>query len=104
MSHRHLLAAAAIALAAGPALAQGSFRQDARDAAQEARIRQGEASGSLTPMEAMKLQRGHDRIRREERLAHADGRMTPRERAHIRAMQDREDAAISRMKRDGEVR
>jgi hypothetical protein len=103
MFNRHLLAVAGLALAAGTSFAQGTAHEDERNATQEARIRQGEANGSLTPREAAHLQRQQHEIHRAERRAAADGTISPAERARIRRMQDHASQSISDKKHNDRV-
>jgi hypothetical protein len=97
MFNRHLLVVAGLALAAGSAFAQGTYREDQRSAWQEQRIHQGEANGSITPREAAWLQDQQRQIRHAERRAAADGVITRDERLQIRDMQDRADQSIDRL-------
>ena len=73
---------------------------DQRQANQERRIDQGIASGSLTPREAARLERGQARVDRMENRAKADGVVTARERARLHEAQDVESARIHRQKHD----
>lgn len=73
---------------------------DQRQANQEHRIEQGERSGALTPREAMRLERGQDRLQAREDRAKADSKVTPRERAGLQRAEDRESARIYRQKHD----
>ena len=111
MSHRHLLAAAAMALATSAAFAQGTYypdsrhdgaqhatwREQQRTAAQEQRIRAGQANGSITPREAAWLLDQQRQIRHVQWQASRDGVMTRDERHQIRDLQDRADRFIDRM-------
>lgn len=65
-----------------------------RDARLDQRIHDGVRDGSLTHGEAARLQRGEQRIDRAETRARADGVVTPAERNHINAMQNRESRQI----------
>jgi hypothetical protein len=71
---------------------------------QERRINQGVRSGELTHREAYHLRRDERHIRNEKRLAMAEGRMTPRERAHIRHQENRLSRRIYRDKHNARVR
>ena len=73
-------------MATGAVFAQSTPRIDARQDNQAARIEQGKATGELTPREAVRLQRGQNRVQGMENRAMADGRMTGGERARIHAM------------------
>ena len=73
---------------------------DQRQANQEARIQQGVNSGSLTPREAARLERGQGRVDRMEGRAKADGVVTDRERARIQHAENRQSREINREKHD----
>lgn len=75
---------------------------DQRQANQERRIEQGEASGSLTPREARRLERGQQHVDNMEDRAKADGTVTRRERMRLRAAEDRESARIYSQKHDAQ--
>ena len=100
MFDRNLLIATGLALAAGATFAQGTYREDERNVQQEQRIQQGETNGTLSPYEASHLQRQQRLVRGAERHAAADGKITPREREHIRHLQEHSSADIARDKRD----
>ena len=97
MFNRHLLIIAGMALATSAAFAQGTYREDQRDAALEQRIHDGQANGSITPREAYRLQQQVREIRRAERRAASDGVVSRDERRQIRYMQDRADHSIDRL-------
>ena len=97
MFNRHLLVIAGMALATGAAFAQGTYREDQRDAALEQRIHDGQASGAITPREAYRLQQQMREIRRAERHASEDGVVSRDERRQIRYLQDRADHSIDRL-------
>ena len=65
---------------------------------QQQRIQQGVRSGSLTPREAARLERGQRHVAREVRQAHADGVVTARERARILKAQKVQSRHIYRAK------
>lgn len=92
------LLAAALALAALPALAND--RVDARQARQQERIDKGVASGQLNQREAKRMDRQQDRIQTAEDKAKADGVVTRKEAAGIERMQDNTSARIARQKHD----
>ena len=73
---------------------------DQRQLNQEARIQQGVQSGSLTPREAARLERGQNRVERMEQRAKADGKVTPRERENLQRAENHESRAINREKHD----
>ena len=67
---------------------------------QQERIGQGMRSGSLTPREGTRLERGQRHISWMVRRAKADGVVTPRERAQIRRAQGMQSRMIWRQKHD----
>lgn len=71
-----------------------------RERRQEHRIRQGERSGQLTPMEARRLQYLEMRLHRTEARMRMEngGRLSPWQRRHLQQMADRDSAAIYRLK------
>jgi uncharacterized membrane protein YebE (DUF533 family) len=71
---------------------------------QEMRIQQGRHSGALSRAEAYRLQRQHALIRRDVRMARADGRVSARERAIIRQRQAIASRSIYRQKHDYQYR
>lgn len=71
---------------------------DQRQINQQNRIDQGVQSGSLTPKEAARLERGQARIQDMENRAKADGVVTPRERQRIRHAQDVQNRQIAQKK------
>lgn len=95
---RIIIALAAIGgLVATPALAG----VDARQHNQRDRIAQGWRSGALTPRETGSLARQQYRVGRAEARMRSDGHFSYRERARIRARQDRASANIYRKKHNG---
>jgi hypothetical protein len=68
---------------------------------QENRIDQGIASGRLTPSEAARLSGMQARIRHEEMLMKADGRLTGRERFQLHHDLNHSSRAMNRMKHNG---
>lgn len=100
-----LLSAAGAAFAqTPPAPAASTPGVDARQHQQHQRIRQGVASGELTPAEAQRLRAEQRAIRRAEHQAKADGVVTPGERRHLQNMQDRAGHHIRHQKHDGQHR
>jgi len=127
MFNRPLLVIAGMALATGAAFAQGTYdgqpryddqryseqrysdqqrhdgysraawREQQRTAEQEQRIRDGQASGSITPREAAWLLDQQRQIRHAEWQASRDGVLTRDERQQIRYLQDRADRSIERL-------
>ncbi len=68
---------------------------------QQERIDQGVRSGSLTPRETARLERGQARVVRDLLRARMDGRFTPRERARILSEQRVQSRRIWRAKHNG---
>ncbi len=77
-------------------------RIDQRQANQDKRIEQGEASGQLTTHEANRLEKGEQRIENAETRAKVDGKVTAQERKHLTHMENKESRAIYRQKHDGQ--
>lgn len=75
-------------------------RVDQRQANQEQRIEQGAASGSLTPREANRLERGQQRVEGMETRAQADGVVSRRERVQLHRAQAAESRRIYGEKHD----
>ncbi len=69
-----------------------------RDANQESRIKQGEASGSLTNREAGRLERGQAHTDRREGRAAANGHVGAAEQRGIQRAQNRQSRHIYRKK------
>jgi|CXWL01.1.fsa_nt_gi uncharacterized membrane protein YebE (DUF533 family) len=91
---------AASAQTVAPAASAATPRVDARQAHQEKRIEQGQASGQLTPRETRRLQREQKGIARAEANAKADGTVTPQERKRLHKMQDAAGQDIRHQKHD----
>jgi hypothetical protein len=93
---------AVISAFALPALAQTTStpRIDQRQQNQERRIEQGEKSGSLTPREAARLEKGQARVQKMENKAMADGKVTKKEAARIEKAQNRQSKKINKEKHD----
>lgn len=77
---------------------------DARQHQQADRIRDGAASGRLTPRETRVLLRQQQDIRQAERAALADGRFSFRERQELDRLLDRADRDIARQLHDRQGR
>ena len=100
---KKLLGIAVLSALSLPALAQDLFttpRIEQRQANQERRIDEGVRNGTLTPLEAERLERGQERIRQMERDALANGRFTPYEREEIERELDRQSRRIAELTRD----
>ena len=103
MKSQKLLAIAVSLLVAGSALAQNNTPvADQRQQNQKARINEGVKSGELTKKEATKLHAEQRAIKTEERMAKADGKVTPAERAKLQRDQNRASADIYRQKHDAQ--
>lgn len=68
------------------------------------RIQYGIRSGELTKQEAAKLRQNQQAIQHYERVARADGHITPQEARKIDQMQDRQNKAIFREEHDRQNR
>jgi hypothetical protein len=102
---KKLLSIAALSALSLPVFALDSTpRIDQRQANQERRIEEGLRSGQLTWNEAQRLREGQRQIRRMERQALADGRITPREAARIEYAQDEEGRRIAQERHDRQAR
>lgn len=84
--------------------AANAGREDRRQGAQRARIREGAESGELTRGEAARARRDQRHIQRMENRADADGQVTEQELNKIEKAQDRASARIYRMKHNGRER
>lgn len=98
------LFAAAIMGASLQAWADPTPNIDQRQIEQQQRINQGVQSGSLTPAEAARLQRGQAHVQAVETRAKADGVVTPQERRRITEVQNVENRRIARQKHDRQHR
>lgn len=110
MKLRTTLTAAALSLAALGAFAQtpaatgtDTPKADARQAAQQAKIEKGTASGALTSTETKKLEAGQAHVTRVEDRAKADGTVTKAEKAHIAHEQNQQKRRIHRNKHDAQT-
>ena len=86
------------------ALAQSTPTVGKRQINQSTRIAEGVPSGDLTRNETKQLHRQQKHIRKEKRVAKADGIVTRRERAHIRKDQRVANKSIYRQKNDAQKR
>ncbi len=73
---------------------------DQRQANQEQRIQQGVQSGALTQKEAVRLEKGQDRLQMKEDKAKADGVVTKQERANLQRAENKQSARIYNQKHD----
>lgn len=99
------LAAFALLAASHSASAQTAVPgRPVRPRNEQARIRQGVASGALNRAEAARLKSRQAAIRQDKRAARADGVVTRDERQDIRQDERQASRAIYRQKHDGQVR
>lgn len=96
-----LIATVSLATAATVASAQSTPNIDQRQANQNARIANGQASGTLSAREAARLNAGQAKVANMESAAKADGVVTKGERRAIKAEQKRQSKRIHRQKHDG---
>ena len=105
MTRRVPIFAVLVAAVLGAAPATQAASVNARERAQQARLRQGLRSGALTGREFARLEAQEARIRAEEfRYRHNDGHLGPRERADLQRDLAIENARIALQKHDGQVR
>jgi hypothetical protein len=99
---KKLLIVAALGALSLPAFAQvhSTPRIDQRQENQERRIEQGIRLGQINRREAFELRSELREIRRMERRAAADGRISPREQARIDQAQDQLSRNIARARAD----
>lgn len=100
MKNFKMLAAIALSLPVLAFAQANTPRVDQRQANQEQRIDQGVASGSLTPREANRLERGQQRVDNIENRAKADGVVTRQERVRLHQAQDVQSRRIYAQKHD----
>jgi hypothetical protein len=86
----------ALVMIAGEAWAQGPVGR--RQARQSQRIAQGVRSGQVSAREHRVLKREQKHIQKFKTRAFADGRVSPKERARLRRMQDRAGGHIYKAK------
>ena len=105
MTRRVLIFAVLAAAVLGAAPASQAASVNARERAQQARLRQGLRSGSLTGREYVRLEAQEAHIRAEEfRYRHNDGVLGPRERADLQRDLRVESRRIARQKHDAQIR
>ena len=93
-----------VAAATLPVAAQTSTpRIDQREVNQQQRIEQGVNSGSLTPKETAKLEKGEAKIDKMEAKAKSDGKVTEKERKKLTKAQNKESKKIYKEKHDKQV-
>lgn len=76
---------------------------DAKRVREMQRIEDGRRSGQLSPREYNVLMREQRQIARDERIAKADGYVSPAERARLNAEVERASTDITRLKHNGET-
>lgn len=89
-------------LAGGSVLAAETPVVDKREANQEKRIEQGVKSGELTNREAARLEHAGDKLEANEAKAKADGVVTKKESARLRAEARRNSKRIAKQKHDAQ--
>lgn len=100
-----LIAAFALTLGAGSALAANPGSVKNRQVRQQNRIAHGVRNGSLTPAETARLQRNAAFIHRSTKRDRIDGGVfTPAERAKAQNKLNKQSRAIARQKHDGQDR
>ncbi len=106
MEKTRIAAVALLAALSLPAFAQvhSTPRIDQRQENQERRIEEGFRSGQLNRREVARLREELREIRRMERRAAADGRISPREQARIEQAQDQLSRNIARERHDYQAR
>lgn len=112
MKTNHVLASLSATIAAifvASAFAQiptttATRRVDKREAKQEARIDQGQASGALNAKEAARLEKGQANVAAAEEKAKADGKVTKKERARLAHKQNKQSKRIATQKHDAQVK
>jgi DNA-binding CsgD family transcriptional regulator len=97
---RKVILAAAAAATVGVAFPAVAQQIDQREHRQEQRIRNGVATGQLTPAEARRLRFLEARLHRMEARMRWEngGRLTPMERRRLQRMANEDSAAIARLK------
>lgn len=88
----------AFILGLGAVIAQETPRADNRQENQKARIVDGVKSGELTAAETANVAKDQREIRRMERRAKADGKVTAKEKLRIEKKQDRASRKLARKK------
>jgi Ni/Co efflux regulator RcnB len=97
---KNFVVAAAAVLTIASAVPAAAQSVDQREQHQEQRIRQGEASGQLTPAESRRLRFLEMRLHRTEaRMRWRNGgQLSPSQRRRLQQEENRESAAINRLK------
>jgi Ni/Co efflux regulator RcnB len=100
-----LLTFVVVAGASAASMAQTATpRVNTRERHQQRRIRQGVRSGELTKREAAKLEHQQAKTEAAEAAAKADGRVTSKERRHLRNRTRHTNRSIYRQKHDAQKR
>ena len=105
MNKQNLILVAIAALSISSAFAQTTPapnmpKVDQRQDKQTARIEQGVASGQLNGKETARLEAGQAKVATAEANAKADGTVTPKERAKLARMQNKQSRHIAKQKHD----
>jgi hypothetical protein len=95
--------AAVAAQAQTPAPGTNTPKVDRRDARQDQRVEQGQASGALTEREAKRLGRRDAAQDKAAEKAAADGTVTANERKALRKAERRTSRAVYRQKHDAQT-
>jgi hypothetical protein len=105
LTARIMTVVAALAISASLASANPATpRVDRREVRQQSRIAQGAHDGQLNRREVRSLKAGQRHIRRMERRAKADGKVTRAERRHLNRAQNRQSRHIYRLKHNAKTR
>lgn len=103
MNRKFAFAAVIATAIAAPVFAQTNTNNiDQRQVNQDRRIEQGEKSGSLTPHETKKLEKGEAHINKMESKAEADGKVTKKENHRIEKAENKESREIHKQKHDAQ--
>lgn len=106
MKIRMILSASALAVAslastaAWSQAASAPLTADQRESHQNARIKEGRATGDLTHRESKRLKAEQRIIKNKEKRVNADGVVTPAEQKRLDHMQDKASKDIRRQKTD----
>jgi hypothetical protein len=97
---KNVIGSLIILFLASMAHAQTTPVVDARQQNQRGRIKAGVVSGEVSRAEAARLRSEQRSIKRAERRAKADGKVTKNERGHLNRKQNRASRKIRRQKHD----
>lgn len=96
--------AAFVFILVGMAHAQSTPVLDERQQNQRGRIQQGVASGEVTKAEATQLRGEQRRVKKAEKRAKADGKVSKKERVALHRKQNRASRKIAKQKHDPQDR